>query len=68
MKATKVTVHDYKTGEIIGACQMKDFARYDAAYPAPSNPGAVRAGDWLSDDAAGSLGISQDLTVWFEEI
>lgn len=63
----RVTIHNYKTGECIGDASI-DFEKYDAQYPAPANPGAVRAGDWLTEDGLGSNNINADLTVWFEEI
>lgn len=64
---TKVTVHNFKTGDLIGSCRMAQFHEYDTRYPAPANPGAVRAGDWLAEDATGSLNIDPDTTVWFEK-
>ena len=63
----RVTIHNYKTGELVGNASM-DFAKYDAQYPAPANPGAVRAGDWLDESALGSNNLDADTTVWFEEL
>ena len=63
----RVTIHNYKTGEIVGNASM-DFDAYDAQYPAPGFAGAVRAGDWLAEDALGSNDLDADMVVWFEAI
>ncbi len=58
-----MSINNYQTGEFIG----NSISINDEAYEAEleTNPtGAVRAGDWLSDEDLAQLGIDEDLTIY----
>ncbi len=62
-----MNVKNYSTGADIGIATSIDEEKYEA-YLAEDNSGtgAVKAGDWISDEELAELGIEADLTVFFE--
>lgn len=62
-----MTIKNYQTGQTIGTSNSIDEDKYEA-YLAEDNTGtgAVKAGDWLSDDEIEKFGISADLTIYAE--
>ncbi len=62
-----MTIKNYQTGETIGTSTSIDAVEYEA-YLAKDHTGtgAVRAGDWISEEELGSMGISADLTIYAE--
>jgi hypothetical protein len=64
---TIMTISNYSTGAHIGISISIDEDAYNA-YLANDNSGtgAVRAGDWLSDEELEEFGIDADLTIFAE--
>ena len=62
-----MTIKNYQTGETIGTSVSIAEEKYEQALAEDNTgTGAVRAGDWLSEEEIAKFGISEDLTIYAE--
>ena len=60
-----MTVNNYQTGTELGTAEIDEEKYESYAFADNTATGAVKAGEWLSNEELESLGIDVETTVFF---